>query len=65
MDHRGTGQSERPEQPYSVELLARDAVDVLDHFKIPSAHIVGHSTGGAIAQVLAIDHGEPREDTSC
>ncbi|MBZ0146120.1 MAG: alpha/beta hydrolase [Pseudorhodoplanes sp.] len=56
MDHRGTGKSDRPEQPYSVELLARDAVDVLDHFNIPSAHIVGHSTGGAIAQVLAIDH---------
>lgn len=56
MDHRGTGRSERPEQPYSVELLARDAADVLDHFGIPSAHIVGHSTGGAIAQVLAIDH---------
>jgi len=57
MDHRGTGKSDRPEQSYSVELLARDAVDVLDHFKIRSAHIVGHSTGGAIAQVLGIDHG--------
>jgi aminoacrylate hydrolase len=56
MDHRGTGMSDRPEQPYSVELLARDAIDVLDHFKIPAAHIVGHSTGGAIAQVLGIDH---------
>src|SRR5882757_8604983 len=56
MDHRGTGRSDRPEQSYSVELLARDAVDVLDHFGISRAHIVGHSTGGAIAQVLAIDH---------
>lgn len=56
MDHRGTGQSDRPEQTYSIEQLAQDAVDVLDHFKIPAAHIVGHSTGGAIAQVLAIEH---------
>ena len=56
MDHRGAGRSERPEQSYSVELLARDAVDVLDHFQIARAHIVGHSTGGAIAQVLAIDY---------
>lgn len=56
MDHRGAGRSERPEQSYSVELLARDAADVLDHFEIAAAHIVGHSTGGAIAQVLAIDH---------
>lgn len=56
MDHRGTGRSERPQQSYSVELIARDAIDVLDHFQIPRAHIVGHSTGGAIAQVLAIDY---------
>ena len=55
MDHRGTGRSERPQQSYSVELLARDAIDVLDHFGIASTHIVGHSTGGAIAQVLAIE----------
>jgi len=56
MDHRGAGRSDRPEQPYSVELLARDAVDVLDHFKVARAHLVGHSTGGAIAQVMAIDY---------
>ncbi len=56
MDHRGCGRSDRPLQDYSVELLARDAVDVLDHFNIPAAHIVGHSTGGTIAQVMAIDH---------
>ena len=55
MDHRGTGRSARPEQTYSVELLARDAIDVLDHFGIPSTHIIGHSTGGAIAQVMAIE----------
>lgn len=56
MDHRGTGQSDRPEQTYSIEQLAQDAVDVLDHFRIPAAHVVGHSTGGAITQVLAIEH---------
>lgn len=56
VDHRGTGRSDRPEQPYCVELLARDAIDVLDHFEIAAAHVVGHSTGGAIAQVLAIEH---------
>jgi aminoacrylate hydrolase len=56
MDHRGAGRSDRPEQSYSVELLARDAIDVLDHFAVTRAHLVGHSTGGAIAQVLAIDY---------
>jgi aminoacrylate hydrolase len=56
MDHRGAGRSDRPQQSYSVELLARDAVDALDHFEVTRAHLVGHSTGGAIAQVLAIDY---------
>lgn len=56
MDHRGAGRSERPDQHYSIELLARDAIDVLDHFGIARAHVVGHSTGGAIGQVLALDH---------
>ena len=56
MDHRGAGQSERPDQVYTVEQLAQDACDVLDHFEIQKAHIVGHSTGGAIGQVMAIDY---------
>jgi aminoacrylate hydrolase len=56
MDHRGTGRSERPLQDYTIELMARDAVDVLDHFGIAAAHIVGHSTGGVIAQEMALDH---------
>ncbi len=56
MDHRGCGRGDRPMQDYSIELLARDAIDVLDHFGIPAAHIVGHSTGGTIAQVMALDH---------
>jgi aminoacrylate hydrolase len=28
----------------------------MDHLKIGRVHLVGHSTGGAIAQVLAADH---------
>jgi aminoacrylate hydrolase len=56
LDHRGAGQSERPKQAYTVELLARDCADILDHFGVARAHVVGHSTGGAIAQVLALDY---------
>jgi len=54
-DHRGTGQSSRP-PTYSVDLMARDVVGLMDHLGIDRAHLVGHSTGGAIGQVLAIDH---------
>jgi|CXWK01.1.fsa_nt_gi aminoacrylate hydrolase len=55
MDHRGAGRSDRPNTPYSIELIASDANGILVETGGP-AHIVGHSTGGAVAQVLALDH---------
>jgi aminoacrylate hydrolase len=54
-DHRGCGRSDRPEQAYTVERMAADVVAILDHAGVDRADIVGHSTGGAIAQVLALD----------
>jgi aminoacrylate hydrolase len=55
-DHRGTGKSAKPPGVYSVENMAGDVAAVMDHAGIASAHLVGSSTGGAIIQVLAIDH---------
>jgi aminoacrylate hydrolase len=55
-DHRGAGHSDKPVQKYTTSLLAQDAVGLLDTLGIARAHIVGASTGGAIAQVLALDH---------
>ena len=54
-DHRGVGASVGS-PPYSIELWAGDTLRLMDHLKIDRAHLVGHSTGGAIAQVLAADH---------
>jgi pimeloyl-ACP methyl ester carboxylesterase len=42
--------------PYRLDDMAGDAVAVLDALGWPSAHIVGTSLGGMIAQVLAIRH---------
>jgi aminoacrylate hydrolase len=42
----------------SVEALAHDALELLDQSGVTRCHIVGHSTGGAIAQVIASDHPE-------
>jgi aminoacrylate hydrolase len=52
-DQRGTDRSERPETEYSVELLADDVLALMDHLGHASACFIGHSTGGAICQVLA------------
>lgn len=51
-DHRGTGNSTRSEMPYSVELMAHDLLRLMDSLQIEKAHLVGHSTGGAIGLVL-------------
>lgn len=55
-DHRGTGQSTRSRIRYSIEQMAADVLALMDWLGIPQAHLVGHSTGAAIGQVLAIDH---------
>ena len=49
-DHRGVGASAGA-PPYSVEQWAGDTLRLMDHLKIGRVHLVGHSTGGAIAQV--------------
>jgi pimeloyl-ACP methyl ester carboxylesterase len=58
-DHRDTGQSVtyEPGAPgYAGEDLVADAVGVLDALGVRRAHVVGISMGGAIAQLVALDH---------
>ena len=55
-DHRGTGASAKPLGVYSVPLMASDVIAIMDDAGIERAHLVGGSTGGAIIQVMCIDH---------
>lgn len=57
-DHRGTGRSETQTSDYTVELMANDVLALMDHLGVERASIVGHSTGGIIAQTMALSHPE-------
>lgn len=58
-DHRGTGQSDKPESPpYSTRGFAQDAIAILDDLGIERTQIYGVSMGGRIGQWLAIDYPE-------
>ncbi|WP_422001884.1 alpha/beta fold hydrolase [Reyranella sp.] len=55
-DHRGTARSTLSRIDYSVEQMADDALQLIDALGFAKVHWCGHSTGGAMGQVLAIDH---------
>jgi pimeloyl-ACP methyl ester carboxylesterase len=58
-DHRDMGLSSAidfEQHPYSLNDLARDAIAILDGYKIQKAHLIGHSMDGSIAQIIALDY---------
>ncbi len=57
-DHRGVGSSSRMEEPFTIAQLAEDAVALLAALEIDSAHVLGISMGGMVAQDLALAHPE-------
>ena len=57
-DSRGHGQSEVPEGPYSIEMLAADAVGLMDALGLEKVHFCGLSMGGMVGQMLGARHGD-------
>jgi len=55
-DNRGTGESSVPEGPYTVEAMAGDLEAVLADAGVETAHVVGASMGGMVAQRYALEH---------
>ena len=46
---RGHGDSDKPDTGYGIRDFATDLPDVLDHYDVASAAVVGHSMGTMVA----------------
>jgi 3-oxoadipate enol-lactonase len=57
-DHRDAGDSTRTGRPFTIVDLAEDAAGLLAALDIDSAHVMGISMGGMIAQELALTHAD-------
>lgn len=57
-DNRATGQSGDPGGSFTTRDMVDDTLALLDHLDIERAHVLGGFLGGAVAQVLAIEHPE-------
>jgi len=58
LDYRGRGQSGRPEDFMSYNILreGQDAMELLDHLGIGRVTLIGTSRGGLIAMALSLEH---------
>src|SRR5260221_14763239 len=53
-DNRVVGQTDKPDIPYSIEMIADDTAGLLNALGIEQAHLLGTSMVGRIATALAL-----------
>jgi len=57
-DNGGAGRTDKPDIPYTIEMMADDAAGLLSALDIKQADVLGVSMGGRVAMDLAIRHPE-------
>ena len=55
-DQRGIGKSAAKSKDFSAASQVEDVISLLDHLGVKKAILWGHSMGGRIAQLIALDH---------
>ncbi|MHA1460780.1 MAG: alpha/beta fold hydrolase [Promethearchaeota archaeon] len=60
-DLRGTGESDRPNFPYTMNMLAEDVKGLMDFIGVEKVHLIGRSFGGMIAQNFVLKYPEKVE----
>jgi pimeloyl-ACP methyl ester carboxylesterase len=58
VDLRGHGQSDKPEQRYTMQLFADDLAYMCGELNLVKPVVIGHSMGGVVAFAFAVDYPE-------